>query len=177
MVLGMKIIISILAVLVILAAGIFTGLNLTGQISGKSEIIEGPLESIPHLSTVGFAKAEINVEPAVIYLTSDCYRLAMITNELQTYSIEMGLNNVRGFRPLTHDLIYDIIDIFGIEPLMVKIESLNDGTYFAKVLLKQGNKILNMDSKPSDAIAIAVRTNTSVYIKQTLLEENGERIC
>lgn len=173
----MKNLVMVLATLVILAIGIFVGSNMTGQVPGKSEIIETPLESIPHLSTEGFVEAEINVEPAVIYLTSNCLGLVMIANELQTYSIELGLNNVRGFRPLTHDLVQDMIEMFEIEPLMVKIESLEEGTYFAKLLLKQGNRILNMDSKPSDAIAIAVRTGIPVYINQALLEENGERFC
>lgn len=173
----MKILAMVLVSLVILAIGIFVGSSITGQVPGKSEVVEGPLESIPHLSTEGFVEAEISVEPAVIYLTSNCYSLAMITNELQTYSIEMGLNRARGFRPLTHDLVQDMIETFEIEPLMVKIESLEEGAYFAKLLLKQGNRILNMDSKPSDAIAIAVRTNIPVYINQALLEENGEKFC
>ncbi len=173
----MKNLVMVLAALVILAIGIFVGSNMTGQVPGESEVLEGSLESIPHLSTEGFVEVEISVEPAVIYLTSDCLGLVMITNELQTYSIELGLNNVRGSRPLTHDLVQDMIEMFEIEPLMVKIESLEEGTYFAKLLLKQGNRILNMDSKPSDAIAIAVRTGIPVYINQTLLEENGERFC
>lgn len=173
----MKALTMVLAAVAVLAIGIFIGSNITGQVPGESGILEGPLESIPHLSTQGFVEAEITVEPAVILLASDCYMLVMITNELQTYSIEMGLNNARGFRPMTHDLMQDVIEIFEIEPLMVKIESLEEGTYFAKLLLKQGNRILNMDSKPSDAVAIAVRTSIPVYVNQTLLEEHGEKFC
>jgi bifunctional DNase/RNase len=60
---------------------------------------------------------------------------------------------------------------------MVKIESFSGGAYFAKLLLQQGNKILNLDSRPSDAIAIAVRTNAPVYVSKDIMTMMGENVC
>ena len=94
----------------------------------------------------------------------------------QIYSIQKGLENKIEFRPLTHDLIKSILDVFGIEVLMVKITDYKGGVYFANLILKQGNKILNIDSRPSDAIAIAIRLNKPIYIKEDLLKY-GLKFC
>jgi bifunctional DNase/RNase len=174
---GVKTSVLALALIAVLAAGILIGLNMTGQLPAGSEVIDAPLGDIPQLSTDGFDEVSVSVEPAVIHLASGCSRLDMATNELQTYYIEMGLNKARDVRPLTHDLVQDIVETFEIKPLMVKIESFSEGVYFAKLLLRHGNRILNMDSKPSDAIAIAVRIGAPVYVNRTLMEEYGEKFC
>jgi bifunctional DNase/RNase len=140
-------------------------------------ILISGIQHIPQLSTEGFSRVGVFVEPSIIYLVSDCYRLSMTTDEYQTRSIQMGLEGKLGFRPTAHDIIKDILENFGLDVLMVKITDLNQGTYYAKLLIKQGNRILNLDSRPSDAIAIAVRTNASIYIKQDLLDANADKIC
>jgi len=63
--------------------------------------------------------------------------------------------------------------------LMVKITELKDNTFFAKLFLVKGNLILSLDSRPSDAIAIAARADYKVpiYVNENLLENVGEKIC
>jgi len=155
-------------------AGIFIGTRL--GVKMESMAIQGT-EQIPQLSTEGFSKADVRTDPYVIYLVSNCSRLSMITNEVQTDSIEKGIHNITDMRPTTHDMINLIMMNFDIHPLMVKVESFKDGTYYSKILLRQGNNILNLDSRPSDSIAIAVRAGIPVYVKNSLLEELGEKIC
>jgi len=135
------------------------------------------IQQMPCMDTSGFVGTEISTDAANIYLRSGCYMLAITTNELQTYSINSGINEIRGPRPTTHDVIQDLMDMFEMEPLLVKIESLSQGTYFAKMAVVQGTRVLDMDIRPSDAIAIAVRSGTPVWVNQSLLEENGEFIC
>jgi len=135
------------------------------------------LDGIPQLSTEGFSKADVQVGPLMIYLTSGCYRLSIITNEIQADSIGKGIQNITDERPTTHDTLNSILENFNIQPLMVKVESLRDGTYYSKILLRQGNEILNLDTRPSDAIAVAVRAGAPVYVKNELLEKAGEKIC
>ncbi len=139
----------------------------------------GGLGGIPQLSLDGFSEAEISLEPGgtAIILSSGCRRLSMVTSQEQVYSIAMGIEQNMGFRPLSHDLIGNMAGEFGIEVLMVKVESLKDGTYYAKLILRQGNKILSMDSRPSDAIAVAVRTESPVYVNGELLEKHGTDAC
>jgi len=136
------------------------------------------LENLPELSTKGFVNASVSTNKQnTIYLVSECVQLSMITTEQQIYSIQNGLEKRIGLRPTTHDLIKDVFDLLNIKVLMVKIHSLKNNTYYANLILKQENKILNLDSRPSDAIAIAVRTNSPIYIKKDLMEANGRRIC
>ncbi len=134
-------------------------------------------ETVSPLDLEGFTVVSISVEPGVIHLTSECYRLSMVTTEFQTLSINSGLEGKIELRPTSHDLMKDILENFDIDVAMVKIDSFNQEIYFARLILKQEDRILNLDSKPSDAIAVAVRTGSPIYVKQSVLESNGERIC
>jgi bifunctional DNase/RNase len=99
--------------------------------------------------------------------------LDFIVDEL----IKNGMENSRYFRPNTHDLMQDELEMFEIKVLMVKIESFHEGTYYSKLILQQNNKILNLDSRPSDAISIAVRFGSPIYIKDDLMKQFGKNIC
>ncbi|MEM5812287.1 MAG: DUF151 domain-containing protein, partial [Candidatus Aenigmatarchaeota archaeon] len=144
----------LIALFAVFFAGFITGLITNKQEKAFQE--EMVPSEIPHLSTEGFTRAYVDTGPSVIYLVSDCRRLTLVTNEIQSESVEMGLSNITGFRPNTHDLIKNIIENYEIKPLMVKVESLAEGTYYSKILMIRDNNILNLDSRPSDAIAIAV---------------------
>ncbi len=172
------------AVVLIVFLGLFTTFyfgGLTGFLVGETITLpQAPQQSsqeIPQLSLEGYVKPEIDIASNVIFLTSSCHRLSMFTTDFQAGSIERGQKKIREFRPLTHDLIEDILDTFEMEVLMVKIEKVDGDTYFAKILIQQGNKILNLDSRPSDAIAIAFRQDAPVYIKEDLLRQAGVNIC
>jgi len=80
-------------------------------------------------------------------------------------------------RPITHDLITDIFEVFDINVLFVMVHSLVGETYFAKIFLKRGDKILALDSRPSDAIGIALRNRAEIYVNKSLLEVYGREVC
>jgi bifunctional DNase/RNase len=174
---------KILAGVAVLLMGVLIGIFIAGTSPIGMVIYEGrtlapeDLEKISHLSLEGFSTASIDADENHVYLFSGCRRLVMVTNEFQTDSIRMGLEGKLGFRPTTHDMIKNILDAFGLEPIMVKITHLSDNAYFARLFLVQGSRILNLDSRPSDAVAIAVRTGVPVYVNQTLMEEQGEKVC
>ena len=129
------------------------------------------------VSLEGFEKVEVKVSPSVVYLTAGCKQLAMVTTDFQTYSIQNGLEKKIDFRPTTHDVFKDLVEGYGIGVRMVKIESLEDSTYYSKLYVQQGNKMLGLDTKPSDAIAIAVRFDAPVYISRGILDGNAKSIC
>jgi bifunctional DNase/RNase len=60
---------------------------------------------------------------------------------------------------------------------MVKIVEIRNNTFIGRLILQQGNKVVSLDSRPSDGIAIAVRTGSPVYIKESLMKEQGKYIC
>lgn len=128
------------------------------------------------LSTHDFVQVDVDVEDA-IYLSTECYQISMLTTSSQLRSISNALLNITKSRPNAHDLLKSIIENFDLRIAMVKITELRDGTYFANILILGKNKILNIDSRPSDAIAIALRTGAPIYVKESLLRERGIKIC
>jgi bifunctional DNase/RNase len=161
-------------------AGIALGLSLGGVLfTGlfMEKVQTADLSGISQLSLEGFSQVNVSVEPMLVRLASGCRELSMIVSIQQSESIGKGLSGDLGFRPTSHDAVQEILDSFGIELLMVKVDGFQDGTYFAKLLVMQGNDILNLDSRPSDAIAIAVRTGAPVYVRDSLMEEHGRDIC
>jgi bifunctional DNase/RNase len=76
-------------------------------------------------------------------------------------------------RPMTHDLLINVIDTFDAEVTRITVTELKDSTFYARLtLLKDGSEI-DIDSRPSDALALAVRTEAPIFASTDLLEENG----
>jgi hypothetical protein len=126
------------------------------------------------LTTEGYVQMKLDkivsaVDRNVVVLKGECTELNFFVSPEQALAIEEGLSNVTKFRPMTHDLIVDILNGFEIKPVMVKIVSLSDNTYFAELTLKEWNRFLIADIRPSDAVAIAVRTNTPIYVNESLV--------
>ena len=137
---------------------------------------------LPELSTSGFSKVE-KIGTATlgnlgtVSLKADCYELTATVEATQAESIQRGLDKTYVARPNAHDIVADAFNSLGIEVLMVKITELKESSFYSKLILKQGNTVLSLDARPSDAIAIALRTNSTIYINQTLLKEVGKKIC
>jgi len=72
---------------------------------------------------------------------------------------------------MTHDLFLDTITNLGAEIVQVEISELKDSTYYAILVIKHNDKELRIDSRPSDAIAMAVRTKAPILVNQKVLEE------
>ncbi len=139
------------------------------------------LQMIPDLSTVGFVKVEpdaaVSGGAGVVSLTGNCYQMTANTEAVQAESILNGINKAIAFRPGTHDLIKDAFDNLKIKVVMVKIVDLRNNTFFGRLILQSGDTIVNLDSRPSDGIAIAVRADAPIYIKEDLLKQQGKYIC
>ena len=129
------------------------------------------------LSLEGFSKANISVENNAILLQVNCSLLGLFTNDIQLYSIRQGLQKTIDIRPTIHDTFVGVLDNFNISLILVKITDARDDLYFANLYFKSGKNLLNVDAKPSDAIALALRTNTSIYIKDTIMQNYGRDVC
>jgi hypothetical protein len=84
-------------------------------------------------------------------------------------SIAMAIGNVKPERPFTHDLIVSIFDRLEIEIARVVISDLIENTFYASLYLLHNNKEFHIDSRPSDAIAVAVRIGAPVFVAEEVL--------
>ncbi len=98
-------------------------------------------------------------------------RLPIIIGAFEAQSIAFELEGVEPPRPLTHDLFKIIFDTFGYQLNEVFIDNLDEGTFHAKLIFE--NEGIQIDCRPSDAIAIAVRTNTPIFVNAEIMEEAG----
>ena len=87
-------------------------------------------------------------------------------------SIDRRVKNIARPRPLTHDLLAGIVHSMGGELKSVLINELRDATYFAKLQIEQGDETLNIDARPSDAIAMAVAVDPPlpIYVEEDVIE-------
>lgn len=96
---------------------------------------------------------------------------AIVIGVFEATSIDRRVKGNRSPRPLTHDLIANIVDKLGGEIAEVQITELKDATYFAKIMIMRSGEIVEIDSRPSDAIAIAVTVNAPIYVAEDVLDE------
>ncbi|APW59551.1 bifunctional nuclease family protein [Paludisphaera borealis] len=86
-------------------------------------------------------------------------------------SIDRRVKNQQSQRPLTHDLLANAIELLGGELQDIYISELRDHTYFAKLRIRHEGEILEIDSRPSDAIALAVTVDVPIYVAEDIIEE------
>ena len=93
--------------------------------------------------------------------------------QLEAQSILIGLGNVTMPRPLTHDLFITMMEKLNATIERVDITELRDGTFYARIVLKQGLKKIVIDSRPSDALGVTARLRCPLYIAEAIVEEAG----
>jgi bifunctional DNase/RNase len=86
-------------------------------------------------------------------------------------SIASAIKQVTMARPLTHDLFFDLLLEVGVTVQRVVITELRESTYFAELVLGQGDRVMVLDSRPSDAIAMALRASAPIYVAQSVLTQ------
>lgn len=88
-------------------------------------------------------------------------------------AIAFALQGMDTPRPMTHDLIRDLLEALGAEVRRVVITELKTATYFAEIVLARGDHELPVSSRPSDAVAVAVRTDAPLYVADDLMDSEG----
>ena len=98
-------------------------------------------------------------------------RIPIIIGGFEAQAIVIKLENLEPPRPLTHDLIKKIADQFDITLAEVVIHKLEEGVFFSKLICNNGKKEYAIDSRTSDAVAIALRFGCPIYIHEDILEK------
>jgi len=99
-------------------------------------------------------------------------RLPIIIGQYEAQSIALELEGIKPPRPLTHDLLKEVIETFGYSVNYIVINELRDSTFFAKIKF-DSTSIEEMDARPSDAIAIALKFSSPIYVNSDIMDEVG----
>jgi len=93
---------------------------------------------------------------------------------LEASSIATALENVQTPRPMTHDLLKNILDQLGVKVIKIEINDLRDNTYFAIIHMEVDNKRMAIDSRPSDAIALSLRVGASIFVEENVIRKSAK---
>lgn len=96
--------------------------------------------------------------------------------EWESYAIAAELQGHKSARPLTHDLLNNVLEKLDARVTSIVVHSLRDDVFFASIFLEQGEKKLEIDARPSDAIALAVRCNAPIFVEEPVFEQAGLRV-
>lgn len=91
----------------------------------------------------------------------------------EAYAIAVELQGTTSPRPLTHDLLKNVIEELNAKIVSIVISDLIDEIYYARIVLDVDGRHVEIDSRPSDAIALAVRAKTPIYVEESVLERAG----
>ena len=100
-------------------------------------------------------------------------RLPIIIGAFEAQAIALELEKIQPPRPMTHDLIRNLFDALGAEVTDIVIDDLREGTFFAKVRYVYDDDEAQLDARPSDAVALAVRTDSPIFVASSVLDEAG----
>lgn len=94
----------------------------------------------------------------------------------EAHSIAAAYNDQKFPRPLTHDLMKNILGQLDCTVERIQVCDLKDGTFYARIFLRSAAQVLDIDSRPSDAIALALRYSAPIFVREDILRENSVHI-
>lgn len=100
-------------------------------------------------------------------------RLPIVIGGFEAQAIAVALERMQPSRPLTHDLFANMMSTFDIELTEVIIYKLEEGIFFAKLVCRHNNDVVEIDSRTSDALALAVRTGCRIFTFENILDAAG----
>ncbi len=113
-----------------------------------------------------------NNSRVVILKDSKIERYLLIwIGENESYAIASELQGAHYERPLTHDLLHTVVERLGGEVTEIVINNLEGDVYYALIMIQNGEKIVQIDARPSDAIALAVRAKAPIFVEEEILSQ------
>jgi hypothetical protein len=136
------------------------------------EKVEEKIEGFQRVRVVGVFMSPVpeGVTP-VVFLENDREEvLPIYIGAAEAFSIQTALEKVPYPRPLTHDLLVNILEGLNSKIERVLIDDLSDGVFFARLIVRVDGNEFEFDARPSDSIALAVRTGAPVYVSDKVME-------
>jgi len=116
----------------------------------------------------------MNYQRVVILKQKDAERyLPIWIGPAEADAIAVRLQDIQVARPLTHDLLRTILDTLGAAVRYIVVNDLANDTFYAHIILEVDGRTLEIDSRPSDAIALAVRAQVPIFAEDTVLQKAG----
>lgn len=141
-----------------------------------------PAASLQEVTVIGVFNDQRGQHGVMLEGKRDKRRFLMLIGAAEATAIAVPLENVTPPRPLTHDLFLTLFGRLKVQVTRVVITDLRNNTYFATVYLTSGGTPIELDSRPSDAIALAIRAKAPVFAEERVFEKSdrppapGERI-
>ena len=116
----------------------------------------------------------VGKQPIVLLKTADGNRFLPIwIGHPEAAAILMKLQNASTPRPMTHDLVTEILGQLNAEVVRITVTELRENTFFAQITVQQDGSEVEIDSRPSDAIALAIRSDAPIYAAESVIEESA----
>jgi len=132
------------------------------------EFVELKIQGISYSDNTSGAFALILQE------TNGNRKLPVVIGGFEAQAIAIGLEKkIKTSRPLTHELFKRFADKFGIKLNHIIINKLTDGVFFSNIVCEDNDKVIKIDSRTSDAIALSLRFNAPIFVKKNILDEAG----
>ncbi|MCA1926944.1 MAG: bifunctional nuclease family protein [Calditerrivibrio sp.] len=116
----------------------------------------------------------VSTYSVVLQSIDDNYMIVIPIGPFEAEAIYTRLVNIRSSRPMTHDLMGNILSQLGdVKLIRMCIDSIKDGIFTAKLEMEHGGKPLRIDCRPSDGIALSLRSNTPIYVEEDLAKRKN----
>lgn len=127
------------------------------------------------LSVLGLSLSESASNAYALILSDEKSkkRIPIIIGSSEAQAIAIELENLKPPRPLTHDLFKNVLLIFSIDMVEVNIYKLEEGIFYSNLVLDSGNKRTTIDSRTSDAVALALRFKCPIYTTEEIVSKSG----
>jgi len=99
--------------------------------------------------------------------------LPIIIGEYEAQSIALGLEKIKPPRPITHDLTLSMLESLMAKIEKIEVTELKDNTYYAIIYIRRNSTVFQIDSRPSDALALAVRKNIPIFVAEEVMEKGA----
>jgi len=121
----------------------------------------------------GLALDENSKSPILVLKDEDERAVPIWIGAMEAMAISMAINKVPFPRPMTHDLLLSTIQGMGGVVTRVEVTDVEEGTFYAEIIVSTDSKTIKIDSRPSDAIALAVRAECPILVGDSVFEEAG----
>lgn len=108
--------------------------------------------------------------PVVFLENKDKRLLPIYVGAAEAFSIHTALEKMPYPRPLTHDLLISVLERLNTRVGKIIIDDLDDGIFFARLIVKKNGEELEFDTRPSDGVALAVRTDAPIYVSRKVMD-------
>jgi bifunctional DNase/RNase len=126
------------------------------------------------MSVGGLTVDPVTKTPIVVLRDADNkLNLPIWIGLLEATAMATEIEGIKMARPMTHDLLRSTLAALGATVESVEVNDLRENTYFALVHLRHGDRSLMIDARPSDAIALALRTRCPIYVAKAVLEQSS----